>query len=79
VDHNTLDGAGTFHGMGIIAIITPVRKQPNQFQNKVVTAEDMASAGRINIRHYEEPSDGAEKPRDARYFRLFVLQNNSRF
>lgn len=38
VDHNTrtLDGTGTFHGMGIIATITPGKKQANQFQIKLL-------------------------------------------
>ena len=63
VDHNTrtLDGTGTFHGMGIIATITPGTKTSKPVPNKVVTAEDIASAGRINIRHYQEPSDEASR------------------
>ena len=34
VDHNilTIDGKGTFHGMGIIAAITPGRKRTISFQ-----------------------------------------------
>ena len=57
IDHNTrtLDGTGTFHGMGIIAAITPGTKTSKPAPNKVVTA------GRINIPHYQEPSDKASR------------------
>ena len=52
VDHNTrtLDGTGTFHGMGIIATITPGTTISKPVPSKVVTVEDIATAGRINIR-----------------------------
>jgi hypothetical protein len=35
-DHNlcTLDGKGTFHGMGIIAAITPASKKENFFNER---------------------------------------------
>lgn len=59
VDHNvrTLDGTGTFHGMGIIATITPGTKTGKSVPKKVVTAEEIASAGRIEIHHYKGPSE----------------------
>jgi len=61
VEHNTrtLDGMGTFHGMGIIATITLGTKTSKPVPNIVVTAKDIASAGQINICHYQEPSDEA--------------------
>ena len=57
VDHNTrtLDGTGTFHGMGVIAKITPGTTISKIVPNKVVTVEDIATAGRRNIRHYHDP------------------------
>ena len=53
VNHNTrtLDGTGTFHGMGIIDTLTPGTSMSKPVPNKVVTVEDIATAGRINIRH----------------------------
>ena len=53
VDHNvrTLDGEGTFHGMGIIATITPGTNTQKIVPRIQVTAQDIAAVGRINI-HY---------------------------
>ena len=52
-------GAGTFHGMGIIATITSGTTISKPVPNKVVTVEDIATAGRINIRHYHDPREEA--------------------
>ena len=59
VDHNTrtLDGTGTFHGMGIIAMITPATKTTKPVPIKAVSAEEIASAGRIDICHYQGPAE----------------------
>ena len=59
VDHNTrtLDGTGTFHGMGIIATITPGTRTTRLAPKKAVTTEDISAAGRIDIRHYKGPSE----------------------
>ena len=59
VDYNsrTLDGAGTFHGMGIIATITPGTKTTTLVRNKDVTANEIAQTGRIAIRPYRGPSE----------------------
>jgi len=54
VDHNTrsLDGLDTFHGMGIIATITPGTTSSMPVPNKYVTAAEISAVGHINIRHY---------------------------
>ncbi|KAK3713979.1 hypothetical protein QZH41_005649 [Actinostola sp. cb2023] len=59
VDHNsrTLDGTGTFHGMGIIATITPGTKTTTLIPKKDMTAEEIAAAGRIDIRLYNGPNE----------------------
>jgi len=59
VDHNTrtLDGTGTFHGMGIIAAITPGTTTTRCVPRKAVSKEEISSAGRINIHHYKGPSE----------------------
>ena len=58
VDHNvaTIDGTGTFHGMGIIAAITPGTQAPRKPIPKLsVTAEEIAHVGRINIEFFKIP------------------------
>ena len=54
VDHNlrTLDGTGTFHGMGIIAAITPGTKATIPIPIRKVSAQDIAKVGRIEIRPF---------------------------
>ena len=61
VDHNirTLDGLGTFHGMGIIATITPGTMYSRPVPKKSVTKEEIAAAGKIDIRNYKGPFQGA--------------------
>ncbi|KXJ06661.1 hypothetical protein AC249_AIPGENE6377 [Exaiptasia diaphana] len=61
VDHNsrTLDGTGTFHGMGIIASITPATRFSRAIPRKSVTATDIASAGKVVIRQYHGPNEDA--------------------
>ena len=51
VDHNsrTLDGTGTFHGMGIIASITPGTRATVVIPKRKVIEEEIAKAGRIEV------------------------------
>ena len=59
VDHNiaTLDGIATFHGIGIIATITPKPQVCLPPIPKLqVTAEDIAAIGHINIDYFKIPS-----------------------
>ena len=53
VDHNirTLDGNDTFHGMGIIAAVTPGTTQSQLVPRRQVNAEDISTAGCIQIQH----------------------------
>ena len=51
VDQNiqTIDGHGTFHGMGIIACITHKIKLSSVIPHIKVTAKDVANVGHINV------------------------------
>ena len=57
VDHNvrTLDGRDTFHGMGMVAVVTPATTQANRVPRRNVTQEEVAKAGKVEIK---PPSDG---------------------
>ena len=56
IDHNlqSIDGYGTFHGMGIISMITPAVKHSLTIQRVKVTSEDIAKVGRISIKHFHQ-------------------------
>ena len=60
VDHNirTLDGIDTFHGMGMIAAVTPGFKRSNPIIRVKVTAKDIASVGHVPIQYHKEESLG---------------------
>ena len=57
VDHNirTLDGLGTFHGMGVIAAITPGSKKSMLIPKTNVSYDDLTTLGRINLKYYHPP------------------------
>ena len=52
VDHNvrTLDGRDTFHGMGMVAAVTPATTQANRVPRRNVTQEEVAKAGKVEIK-----------------------------
>ena len=54
VDHNlrTIDGLSTFHGMGIMATLTPGITRATSVPRIKVTDEDILSVGQINIHHF---------------------------
>ena len=56
VDHNvrTLDGRNTFHGMGMMATVTPGISHKRQVRRVAASLEDIAVVGRINI-HFKGP------------------------
>ena len=60
VDHNmcTLDGHGTFHGMGIIAAVTPETSEVRSIPRVKVTSLDVASIGKVQIRFHKDESCG---------------------
>ena len=62
VDHNTntLDGHNSFHGMGIIAALTPKIQQPRHIPRMEATNEDITKIGRVNIVYYKQPSHAME-------------------
>ena len=51
VDHNilTIDGRGTFHGMGIIAALTPGRKKDRVIPRRNITNLDFSVQSKIPI------------------------------
>ena len=51
VDHNsrTLNGNNTFHGMGMIAVVTPGTKHNYNVPRRKVTAEEVSTTGRVEI------------------------------
>ena len=63
VDHDlrTLDGHGTFHGMGIIVNVTPKIQRTTIVKRITVTADDIAKVGKIDIRHYAAPRNGMKQ------------------
>ncbi len=59
-DHNTrtIDGKDTFHGMGMIAAVTPGMKQIHKLVPRVnVTTEDITSIGHVSIKHFKPQGD----------------------
>ena len=50
VDHNikTLDGLGTFHGMGIITTVTPGNLPTKPVPRVTVTSEDVIAVGKVH-------------------------------
>ena len=60
MDHNiqTLDGHGTFHGMGMIAAITPGTKVSKPVHRVKVTPSDISKDGRVQIRYHREECQG---------------------
>ena len=62
VDHNirTLDGHNTFHGMGMIAAVTPATSKTGRIPRVSVTTEDIAAVRKVNIEHFISESDGSQ-------------------
>ena len=60
VDHNirTLDGHGTFHGMGMIAAVTPETSSRQSILRAKVTSHDVAIIERVQIHFHKEESHG---------------------
>ena len=56
VDHNisTLDGHNTFHGMGIIATVTPKLGHKTVIPRVKATNEDLIAVGKIEIKYYQQ-------------------------
>lgn len=59
VDHNTrtLDGLNTFHGMGIIAGITPGTKRTQPIPRITVSTEEIKALAKIEIKYYKPQTD----------------------
>ena len=57
VDHNinTIDGHGTFHGMGIIMSVTPLQKSTRRVPRLSVNMEEIAAINRISIDFHNLP------------------------
>lgn len=54
VDHDTrtIDGKGTFHGMGMIAAFTPGRRSNESIVRSKATIEDVRAIGQVEILPY---------------------------
>ena len=59
VDHDTrtLDGSGTFHGMGIIAVVTPKCDGTSVVKCVSVTTEEIVAVGHISIKKFVSLGD----------------------
>ena len=57
VDHNvrTLDGNDTFHGMGMIATVTPGTKPTSCVLRRTVSPQNISASGKVEIRPPSEP------------------------
>lgn len=55
VDHNlrTIDGHGTFHGMGIISTFTPRMQRHNVIPRSNVSIQEVTALSRIDIRYHK--------------------------
>ncbi len=62
VDHNTgtIDGLNTFHGMGIIAAITPGKEQRHTIPRIHTTGEDIIAVGKNDITFYKQSTNKME-------------------
>ena len=62
VDHNigTLDGHDTFHGMGIVTAVTPKVELKKVIPRCLVTTDDLAAIGNINIHFYRQQSNNMD-------------------
>ena len=60
VDHNicTLDGHGTFHGMRMIASVTPATRFKQVIPRVKVNAKDIALVGSVPIKYHNNDSQG---------------------
>ena len=63
VDHNTgtLDGHNTFHGMGIIAAVTPQLVKTKSVPRVRASAEDLVAVGKVNIYFYTQSGNRMEE------------------
>lgn len=54
VDHNTItiDGQNTFHGMSVIATVTPGTKSSYYVSRITVTTEDICSIVHVNMKYF---------------------------
>ena len=71
VDHNivTLDGNDTFHGMGIIAMVTPGTTQSHPVKRGTVLPEDVSTRGHIRIQYHRMDNQAIA---DLRYDRVSI-------
>ena len=59
-DHNisTLDGNGTFHGMGIMACMTPSEILSRVVRRGSVSLEELQEVGKVDIHYYQSKAGG---------------------
>ena len=63
VDHNiqTLDGYGTFHGMGMVAILTPGKCVTHVIPRHKVTTNEILRSRQVTIHYYHHHKDNLYK------------------
>jgi len=63
VDHNTrtLDGHGSFHGMGIIACTTPGSNVSLPIPRARITVSELSEIGKITLRYFTEHDNSTEE------------------
>ncbi|XP_053398129.1 uncharacterized protein LOC123551553 [Mercenaria mercenaria] len=64
VDHNlcTIDGHGTFHGMGMIVCVTPGKFGNKPVKRQVVSSDELLAAGKVEISYYRPPTADQRTP-----------------
>lgn len=63
IDHNTgtIDGLNTFHGMGIIATVTPAVKNVRSVPRVCASSADLVEVGKVNIHFYSQKSNSFDR------------------
>jgi hypothetical protein len=72
VDHNirTLDGHNTFHGMGMIAAVTPQARIKSFIPRQKVSQKDIIQIGRIQIHYHSNESQGMSSITYQKFYQL---------
>ena len=79
VDHNTgtLDGHNTFHGMGIIAAVTPQLVRTKSVPRVRASAEDLVAVGKVNIYFYTQSGNRMEELKFRKLIDLSCVEDTS--
>jgi len=53
-----IDGRNTFHGMGMIATITPGTKRSYQIPRLTVSTDEICSIGHVKVKYFTSVAEG---------------------